>query len=85
MYKIVMGRGQARQWASEADDADSDDLARVIGTDAFDRVIKAGEAEGIYRNGFCVENGWLIIADVDDESDLDQDDAVIAYCDAGRG
>lgn len=85
MYKIVMGRGQAGQWASESDTADHDDLSRVIGTDAFERVIEAGEAEGIYRNGLCVEDGWLLIADVDHESDLDLDDAVIAYCDAGRG
>ncbi len=80
---IVIGEGRAERWsvdASAVEPQDADLLARARERGLFDK----GQARGICNaDGALRGEGWLsIVGDFVDESDLDSDPAVIAYCTA---
>lgn len=77
--KIVIGHGAARGWALNASAMERDDADLIAAAHAarlFDIAQLSGYAT---RSGGLLQDAWLVVCDVDD-SDLDYDPAVIAYC-----
>ena len=81
MSYLVIGSGKAQEWsinASDVEPQDADLLAAAREHSLFDK----GADRGICNlAGLLRGDGWLCVVGGDvEESDLDGDPAVIAYC-----
>lgn len=78
--RLVIGHGEAGRWADNLSavlPADADLIALARRRGLYDVAQRAGYAT---RNGEILDDGWLIVGNVRDESDLDSDPSVLAYC-----
>jgi hypothetical protein len=77
---LVIGHGAASYWSTDASpvySSDIDLLARAKHHRLFDAAQRAGYAT---CDGELLGDAWLLVVGTADESDLDADPAVLAYC-----
>lgn len=80
---LVIGMGAAGRWSNDAsavEPRDTDLLTAAREHNLYDKGQAAGACD---RDGNLLGEGWLsVVGDHVEESDLDSDPAVIAYCSA---
>ena len=85
MGYIVVGKGKAETWSNDASNLEPQDKDLWERARECNLLSKGHEGGAFDIHGNPMDDGWICVVSGDiDESDLDYDDAVIAYCSTGE-